>query len=299
MGKSYTITLFNECNIYSSGDTLKQCSYIYAEGDTAVKSGKYKVGDRCGSLRASEKTHWLCGGHLRQWNKINDPEYNQRIAANQKISLKKSREKAQETNKVIVENSKEKLGEQTTSILGVLNKNANIDLEKEYLILKNLKQDPTQENYSEKYAFALWLNAPETCRTPKTIEEVAGVLGVAPYTLSQWRRSPEIVRIINNDTKQVALRMYPWVLEKLFEGVGRGDKGFTDIALKHIKEIEAATETGKQNFNLSDKLKEEAARIANNGTGQRAMGVVDKAQKVVNFDALMAGSVKPEGETVQ
>jgi hypothetical protein len=278
---------------------VKQCTYIYGPGDASVKSGKYKVGDRCASLRASEKTHWLCGGHLKQYNRINDPEYNRKAAEKQKVTLKKSREKAKKTNQVIVDNIQEKLDGQTASILGVLNKNANIDLEKEYLILKNLKQDPTQENYSEKYAFALWLNAPETCRTPKTIEEVAGILGVAPYTLSQWRRSPEIVRIINNDTKQVALRMYPWVLEKLFEGVGRGDKGFTDIALKHIKEIEAATETGKQNFNLSDKLKEEAARIANDGTGQRAMGVVDKAQKVVNFDALIAGRVKPEGETVQ
>ena len=276
-----------------------RCQYRYKEGDKSVISGKYKVGDQCESLRTSERSHYLCGGHLRQYNKINDPEYNQKIAAKQKVTLKKSREKAQKTNAAIVEHQQEKLSDNTKDILSVMNKNAFIDLEKEYLILKNLKQDPTQENYSEKYAFALWLNAPETKRTPQTIEEVAGILGVAPYTLSQWRRSPEIVRIINNDTKQVALRMYPWVLEKLFEGVGRGDKGFTDIALKHIKEIESTTDTGKKNFNLPDHLKKEAAEICNDGTGHRAMGVVDKAQKVANFDALMAGTVKPEGETVQ
>ncbi len=276
-----------------------RCQYRFKEGDKKVLSGEVKVGDQCAGLRASEKSHGLCGGHLRQYNRLNDPEYNRKIYEKQKISLKKSRDKAKQTNKEIVENSREILGEQTYGILKRMAAPKEIDLVREYLILKNLKQDPTQENYAEKYAFALWLNAPEQSRTPKDLAEVAKILGVTDFTLGVWRRSADIVRITTEDTKQTALRDYNYVWEKVMEGVARGDKGFSDMALKHIKELLAANDVGGKAADLPQHLKEEAAKICEASAISRATGVVSKAQKATNYDALMAGDIKPNGETIQ
>jgi predicted transcriptional regulator len=276
-----------------------RCQYRFKEGDKRVKSGQFKVGDQCTSLRASERSHRFCGGHLKQWNKLNNPEGNKPGIEKAKATSRASRNKIIQANKEIVENSQKELGEQTMGIINILNKNKSIDLAHEYQILKNLKQDPTQEHYAEKYAFALWLNAPEPLRTPKTPEEVCAILGVGTSTLTMWRRSPEIVRIINNDTKQMYLNMYPWLLEKLCEGVARGDKGFTDIAFKHMKEVEVECGSGGKSFNIPDKLKEEAKRINDDGTDNRARGIVDKAKKVANYTALVNGDVKPDGEMVQ
>jgi hypothetical protein len=279
---------------------METCRYIYIDGDKAVIDGRAKVGDRCTCpAQVSEKSHWLCGGHLKQWNKLNNPDVNAETLAKQKATLQATRKRALDKNKEIVENSTEILGEATVGVLKQMNRNKEVDLAKEYLILKNLKQDPTQENYAEKYAFALWLNAPDTLRTPKTIEEAAQILGVSVFTVTVWRRSPEIIRIVNNDTKLTALRDYNYVWEKIMEGVARGDKGFADIALKHIKEIDAANSTVGKAFNLPSELKEEAARICNDGTANRATGVTDKIKKVAVYDGLTNGDIKPSGEIAQ
>jgi len=145
----------------------------------------------------------------------------------------------------------------------------------------------------------MWLNTPDPQRSPKTDAEAAEILGVSTYTLATWRRSPELTRIINSDTKQIALRCYPYVWEKVMEGVGRGDKGYADLALKHIKEIEAAVASGPKFPTLPQNLLDESKKICDDGTANRATGITDKVTKAAVYGGLVDGDIKPGGETVQ
>jgi hypothetical protein len=275
-----------------------RCVYIYQAGDKKVLRGEYKIGDQCNATaRNAEKTNSLCGGHFRKWNKINNPQVNAEIASKQSESLRASRRAVEQKNKDIVENSNNILTETAQEILQVLGKNEKYDLVYEYSLLKRLNANPQQESYSEKFAFAMWLNTPEHSRTPKTIEEVPDILGVQLVTLSLWRRSPELVRIMNNKARESFCRAYGYITEKLLERVAGGSEKAMDVGLKHIKEIEAEIGANSRSTPAAPKLLDEAKKINESGI-DRFVGVANQVKKIANYDALINGNVKPN-DTVQ
>jgi len=273
---------------------------LYRPGDKKVKKGEYKVGDQCfATARAVEKTHGFCGGHFKKWNKENDPEANVASGKKRSATSQKKRQEVVEKNREIVENSNNTLNEKTKEILGVLGKNEKYDLIYEYSLMKSLNIDPQKEKYAEKFAFALWLNTPEAMRMPKTMEEAAEILGVVMVTLAMWRRSPEITRIINDKARESHCRSYPYIFEKLLEQVALGSERAMDIGLKHIKELEAEMAGNKSKLpNISEKLIEEARRSTEGTSSDRLTGVANIVKKVVIYDSMIAGNIKPN-DTVQ
>jgi len=275
-----------------------RCAYIYVEGDELVLSGKYKVGEQCvATSRNVEAMRGFCGGHFRKWNKENDPEVIKAISAKQGESLRKSRDKAREKNKEIVENSENNLNDIDKEVLQVLGKNEKCDLVHEYSFLKRLNSNPQSESYAEKFAFAMWLNTPEVSRTPETMDEVAQILGVSVYSLSLWRRSPELVRIFNNKAKQSFIGSLPWVHSKLLKRVATGSEKAMDVSIKIIKEYEVEIGETAKKEKVEPKLLDEARKINEGGEANKFIGVANQVKKVAAYDMLVNGNVKPNDVT--
>jgi hypothetical protein len=241
--------------------------------------------------------HGFCGGHLKRWNMTNDPKANAEAGRLQSESLRASRKLAIDKNKGIVESSNAILTETAQEILQVLGKNEKYDLVYEYSLLKRLNPNPQRESYTEKFAFALWLNTPESARTPKTIEEVPEILGVTLVTLASWRRSPEIVRIINNKARESFCRSYGYTTEKLLERVAAGSEKAIDVALKHIKEIEAEMGAKGKSAPVDATLLDQARKINEGSDVSRFVGVANQAKKIAIYDSLLNGNVKPNDVT--
>ena len=254
--------------------------------------GRAKVGDKCPSKRASARSHWFCGGHLRQWNMENDPERVRRENAKGSETRKTIGCKFKQKNREIVARSREILGKETMSILKEMGLQEEFDLEQEYVLLKNINPDPTKERYAEKMAYFMYLATPEPMRRPQEIGEVCKILGVVQGTLAQWRRSPECIRAVNENVRDVASRSYRFVWEKLMEGVSRGDVRSMDIALKHIKEQDAKRPVNNDKLNVSDALKQRAAEICNENGDPQLRGVADKAKKAAVYDGMISGGAK-------
>lgn len=277
---------------------MRQCTYIYQPLDESVVKGKVKDGDRCINIGASLKTRDLCGGHFKQWNVKNDPEANKKITEKQKASMLKNQAKTREKHKEVVEGARDLMSEQTNEILRVLGKNEKYDLKYEYSLLLMLNSNPETEKYSEKYAFAMWLNTPEPMRTPKEMSEVEGILGVSKITLALWRRSPELVHIFNEKVKECAARSYIFTLEKLLEQVAIGNTQCIQVSLKHAVEL-MNKEQARPNFpTISKELVEQAKKGCDNGTANKLENVANQVSKAAAYDAILKGNVKPN-DTVQ
>jgi hypothetical protein len=277
---------------------MAQCAHIFQVGDPKVKDGTRKEGERCTGMYASEKTHGLCGGHYRAWCSKNEPETNRAHTEKQKQTMLAHNKKVKEKNNEVITNIEEKLSETSKEILRVMGKNESYDLEYEYSLLRCLNPRPEIENYTEKFAFALWLNTPEPKRTPKTVDEAAQILGFNILTLTLWRRSPELVNIYNVKAKESVLRCYPYLIEKALENVSRGNERSLDIMLKHVKELENEKKD-KSKFPLlpKDLIEESKVVMADGNTGM-LRGVANAVNKTAQLNSLLNGDIKPN-ETVQ
>lgn len=277
---------------------MPQCRHVFAAGDPKVKDGTRKEGERCGGSYASEKTHWLCGGHYRAWCAINEPDKNRAFTEKHKQGMAEHNKKVKEKNAEVIESGEEKLSEISKEVLQILGKNEPYDLEYEYSLLRGLNPRPEIENYTEKFAFALWLNTPEPKRTPKTIDEAAQILGFNKLTLALWRRSPELVNIFNTKARESALRCYPYLIEKALENVSRGNERSLDIMLKHVKELENEKKEKSTFPKLSQEQVDEAKTITADGNTGMLRGVAQAVNKTAQFDNLLKGNIK-SNETVQ
>lgn len=279
---------------------MVRCKYIFEAGDKQVMDGKKQIGEQCSSLiYPTENNMGFCGGHLKKYNRIHNPEKNAEIGRKQSDTARANRLNAIHKNKEIVDNCNDTLSEKTKEIMRVLGKQEKYDLISEYSTIKVLNPSPLSEKYAEKFAFAMWMNTPEMSRTPKTVEEVAPILGVSVSTLALWRRSPELVKIVNDKATEAAIACYPYVWEKLMERVHDGSERAMVDALKHIKEL--ITERGgkPKPLDLSPSLLDEARKINETGSPIKVIGVTDKAKKADIYDALVNGDIKPTNETVQ
>lgn len=275
-----------------------RCAYIYAAGDKGVLSGKYKIGDRCVAYcRNVEKLSGFCYGHFKKWNMANNPEVNAAAGRLQSESLRARKKKAVEKNKEIVENANEVLNDIDKEILAVLGKTETCDLVYEYSLARAHNINPQTEKYAEKFAFAMWLNTPESKRTPKTIEEAAEILGVAIVTLALWRRSPELVRIFNSKAKQSFMGTLPWVHQKLLKRVYDGSEKAMDVSIKIIKEYESESGQNSKPLPTSPEMLNEAMKINEGSDVSRLTGVANQVKKVVNYNAMLNGNVKPNDVT--
>ena len=272
---------------------MTRCVYIYQSGDKKVISGKYKIGDQCIRKSVGDETHGFCFGHFKKWSKINDPEANSKLSDKQKATMLRHNKKREEKNKELNIEGREKLGAETQGILDAMGLNDEFDLLKEYTICKTLNSNPTQEKFAEKFAFAMWLNTAEALRTPKTLEDVHNILGVTDFTISLWKRSPEINRMINDKTREIVSKSYKYVWYKVLEGVDRGDPKSKEIALKHIKEVEDKKEQKNIFPDIPKHLVEQAT-----GTTGKLDNVANQVLKVAVYDSLITGNVKPN-DTVQ
>jgi hypothetical protein len=272
----------------------KRCAYIYATGDKLVLSGKYKVGEQCvAQCRNVELTQGFCYGHFKKWNKENNPDVNAKAGRKQSDSLRASAQKARDRNREIVDNLNDNLTDIDQEVLQVLGKNEKCDLIYEYSILKRLNPNPQSESYAEKFAFAIWLNTPESKRTPTTIEEVPEILGVSIYSLNSWRRSPELVRIFNNKAKQSFVGSLPWIHDKLLKRVAGGSEKAMDVSIKIIKEYETEMGAKTKTAQVGQKLLDEAKTINETSGTDRFVGVANQVKKVAAYDMLVNGNVKP------
>jgi hypothetical protein len=277
---------------------MARCTHKFAVGDPSVADGSRQPGEQCAGMYASEKTHWLCGGHYRAWCSKNEPETNRAHTEKQKQTMLAHNKKVKEKHTQVIADTEEKLSETSREILAVMGKNEPYDLEYEYSLLRGLNPRPEIESYTEKFAFALWLNTPEAKRTPKTVEEAAQILGFSIITLHLWRRSPELVSIFNTKAKELALRCYPYLIEKALENVSRGNERSLDIMLKHVKELENEKKV-KSNFpSLPKDLVEESKVVMADGNTGMLRGVANAVNKTAQFNNLLNGDVKPN-ETVQ
>jgi hypothetical protein len=277
---------------------MSQCTKILDTGDPKVKDGTRKEGERCTGMYASEKTHGLCGGHYRAWCSKNEPETNRVHTEKQKQTMLAHNRKVKEKHTEIIENSEAELSKDAKEILPAMKKTEPYDLVKEYALLRQLNVRPEIENYTEKFAFALWLKTPESYRTPETMEEVAGILGFSVLTLSLWRRSPELTKIFNMNARESALSCYPLVWERLMEAVNRGSERAMDLALKHLKELESAKAEKSTFPKLSQELVDEAKTITADGNTGMLRGVANAVNKTAQLNNLLNGDIKPN-ETVQ
>jgi hypothetical protein len=271
----------------------KRCAYIYAAGDKLVLKGKYQVGEQCvAQCRNVELTQGFCYGHFKNWNKKNNPDVNAKAGRKQSDSLRASAQKARDRNREIVDSLNDNLTDIDREVLQVLGKNETCDLVHDYSVLKVLNPGPQSESYAEKFAFAIWLNTPESKRTPTTIEEVPEILGVSIYTLSLWRKSPELVRIFNNKAKQSFVGALPWIHSKLLNRVAGGSEKAMDVSIKIIKEYEVEMGANVKQAKVDPLLLDEAKKI-NEGDAGRFFGVANQAKKAANYDLLVSGDVKP------
>ena len=272
---------------------MTRCQYKYVAGDKPVISGKYQIGDQCTRTSVGDETHGFCFGHFKKWNKVNDPEANSKLSAKQKETMRRHNKKRDKKNKEINDEAKEKLVQEAQGILDAMGLNDEYDLLKEYTICKALNANPTQEKFAEKFAFAMWLDTAQALRTPKTLEEICVILNVGMFTLSLWKRSPEINRMINDKTREVVSKSYKYVWYKVLEGVDLGDPRSKDIALKHIKEVMDKKEQKNTFPDIPQHLVEQAT-----GATGKLDNVANQVLKAAAYDSLVTGNVKPN-DTVQ
>lgn len=273
-----------------------RCPYQYAADDKPVLGGRRKIGEVCNSLQGKKSWGGFCFPHAAKMGmvpkEIMDEKAN-KIRETHRLKMARIVKHSKET----LEKSSNDLTETTKEILSVMGKNEAYDLTYEYALLKKLNPEPQNEAYAEKFAFAMWLNTPESVRTPKELAEAAKILGVVETTLALWRRSPELVRIFNNKAKETACRSYPYIIEKALERVASGSERAMEILLKHIKEIQADSEPKSKIPMLSPALLAEAKDINADGRPNKIELVADQTIKAAQYDAMTDGNVKVE--TVQ
>lgn len=272
------------------------CPYIFRETDKPVQEGKRQIGEVCNSFSGKRSYGGHCFPHAAHLGLVPQDVMDKK-AEKARESHRKKMARISEHSKETLEKSSNDLSDTTKEILSVMGKNDPYDLAYEYALLKKLNPEPQNEAYAEKFAFAMWLNTPESVRTPKTLAEAAPILGVVETTLALWRRSPELVRIFNNKAKETACRSYPYIIEKALERVAIGSERAMEILLKHIKEIQADNEPKSKIPMLSPALLAEAKDINADGRPNKIEFVANHAIKAAQYDALTDGNIKVE--TVQ
>jgi hypothetical protein len=273
-----------------------RCPYQFKAEDKPVQDGRRQIGEVCNAPSGKKSYGGNCFPHAVHLGLVPQDVIDKK---NEKLreTHRKKMARISARSKENLEKSSDNLSETTKEILGVMGKNDPYDLSYEYALLKQLNPEPQNEKYAEKFAFAMWLNTPESVREPKSLLEAATILGVAEPTLALWRRSPELVRIFNNKAKETACRSYPYIIEKALERVAVGSERAMDILLKHIKEIQADTEPKSKIPLLSAALIAEAKNINEDGKTSKIEGVANHTLKAAQYDALTDGAVKVD--TVQ
>lgn len=270
-----------------------KCPYIFKAEDKPVKDGKRQIGEVCNSFSGKKAYGGYCFPHAFHLGLVPQEVIDKRSERMRETHRKKVA-RATARSKEVLEKSSDSFTETTRKILDVLGKNESYDLGYEYALLKRLNPEPQNEAYAEKFAFAMWLNTPESVRTPKTLPEAAQILGVVEITLALWRRSPELVRIFNSKARETACRSYPYIIEKALERVATGSERAMEILLKHIKEIQADNEPKSKIMPLPAGMLDEAKRINSDNNIQKVDGVANHATKAAAYDALTEGNIKPE-----
>lgn len=273
-----------------------RCPYQFKAEDKPVQDGRRQIGEVCAAYSGKKEYGGHCFPHAVHLGLVPQDVIEKKNAKLRETHRKKM-ENVSKFAKANLEKSSNDLSDTTKEILNVMGKNEAYDLSYEYALLKRLNPEPQNEAYAEKFAFAMWLNTPESARTPKTLLEAAQILGVMETTLALWRRSPELVRIFNNKAKETACRSYPYIIEKALERVSSGSERAMEILLKHIKEIQAESEPKARIMPMPAALLDEAKAINADGRPNKIEGVANHATKAVQYDSLLNGDVK--ADTVQ
>lgn len=223
------------------------CKYIFQEGDEAVTKGIVKVGDACGNANYTKEYEIydketpdvkykkvLCRGHYNSWRaSVNKSDFKDEVAKRQETVSNQKEAAVERHDKIVTESGKNpsKFGI-SPEILDAMGLKEQRSLEDELALYKALNLGEGQENYDEKMAYARWLSTPEPHRKPRTIDEVAQILGVTKFTLEMWRRSPEIVKFKARNAEMMLENAYQFVAYKALEGCARGDARFFEVYRK-------------------------------------------------------------------
>jgi hypothetical protein len=248
------------------------CKYQYKSGDELVVSGKKQIGEICNLQYGSERYGGYCPAHARQMGTMpaEDMEYERKRRSETKAEQKERKDKA--TQAALNDESLNK------NVLTALNLNQPCDLRVEYAELKALNQRRTFINYDEKFAFARWLQTPQHLRKPQAVEDAAVILGVSPNTLNNWRTSPDIIKIINADTENRALGLFPLAMYKLGVGVDRGDVQSIKLYKEWYEEKMAVMNKTAKSIDLPPEMQKEANDYGR-ATQANTNGVALEAEK--------------------
>lgn len=282
-----------------------KCKYLYRTGDKLVILGKKTIGEDCRSNGATDENGGYCPGHARQMDTMSAEKV---AASNRKGKAlhtkyrQKRRDKKAEIGKEIIDLCKTGTDGRlklSPDVLDAMGLTSQCDLEYEYKAFMALNPNPGVENWNEKMAFARWLETPAHLRVPKDMGEAAAILGVSFRALAMWKTSPDIINFINADMESRMGGLYKLAIYAMGEGIVRGDKGFTEVFIKHYNDKK---ETNKGRGKVLENVPKEMQKEADEYGAlikQQNMGAARKSEKTLLNDNYFGNTLKPGSETEQ
>ena len=288
------------------------CNYLFREGDKPVVNGVVKVGDRCRvmSVKKGEAAGKYCYGHAMSLGLIPQSEKDEAARRRKETNRNMTTEdrKRGKRNRSFDDTNTEAKGKNKKidykpdessmvdiEILEYLGVNQEYDATKDYNIQRELNEHPETEDYAKKICLARWMEAKKGHRNPEIIEELAGILEVSVFTLSNWRHSRFVTELLADDIRHRATKMEQFVVYHLGVAIKKGDLKAVELYQKYY----AAKPVEKENTKaprLPKDLEEEARKHfedLKNGT------VIDKSlreQGLVLKDSLTNAMISRKKE---
>lgn len=88
----------------------------------------------------------------------------------------------------------------------------------------------------EQMRLVEWLASPKDERNPKTLQELAGEIGVSPTTISRWRRNLKVDEMAAEMVRQMLFKDLPEVYSKLGEKAREGSYHHMRLFLETVND---------------------------------------------------------------
>ena len=226
--------------IYFNKNKLPECHYIYTEEDAIISAKKNKLdpvknpiriaGDNCRSTsigrNTDKKSFAYCFGHQKQLGvadpaKVDDAIGKSKKTWQDKVDKKEAEETLSSTKKG---SDKEKRLDDLELLYHDIVQDKDFDLKKMYVAM--YKQEMTIEKLKglKQDLFALWYTREILTRKPKTLADVAKILGVSEAMLQVWIVEPEFEKKINSIRYRTFIMLSPHIDKKMCVKAMNGDE---------------------------------------------------------------------------
>ncbi len=240
---------------------VKKCIYIFRAGDPSVNKGKHQVGDGCGAIASHPDGY--CNGHALQFGLVSREKRDETIAKTiETIKQRRLSDAEASTVKTIIQETEKNprtsmVDEEILDILGI---NRPYGLVDDYNVQKEIIEHPEEVNYAKKICFARWLETRESKRTPKTLEEVAEILGVTTVCLKNWHGGPFVKRFATENMKNRIDRSQLFAEYHLLERIRDRSDAANATWHKYYYEPNKTKENNKA-AEIPEHLKDEATEV--------------------------------------